>query len=348
MSTMRALVYRAPNEVALAEVPRPTIAAPGDAIVRVTLAGICGTDLHVVRGDFAGIVPGTVVGHEFVGDVVEVGAAVQRFKAGDAVMASDFTACGRCRWCERDEHWQCRERAFFGTGTAFGPALPGAQAEYVRVPHADCTLGALPPGCSPEAALLIGDNLATAWTAVERARLDAGECVAVIGGGAIGQLTGLAAQAAGAGAVLVVEPNETRRAFARAQGSISATPQQAVTEAKNLTDGAGADVVVEAVGSNATLELALALVRPAGRIVSVGAHAAEGFTLPIARAFRDELTIGFAIGDGIRSRRKLLRMVSGGTLDPTVIIDARGRLDDAPALYRRLAAQQCLKAVLMT
>ena len=167
---MRAVIYTSPGEVALAEVPLPVIVDSTDAIVKVTLAGICGTDLHVVRGDFSGIEPGTVVGHEFVGEVVELGSAVRRFKPGDKVMSSDFTACGHCGWCDRGDHWHCHERAFFGTGTSFGPALAGAQAEFVRVPHADTTLGLLPPGCSQEAGLLMGDNLATGWVAVERAR----------------------------------------------------------------------------------------------------------------------------------------------------------------------------------
>jgi threonine dehydrogenase-like Zn-dependent dehydrogenase len=343
---MRAVVYRAPGEVALAEVPRPTLVDATDAIVRVTLAGICGTDLHVVRGDFPGMTPGAVVGHEFVGEVVELGSAVQRFRRGDSVMSSDFTACGRCRWCDRAEHWQCGERAFFGTGTAFGPVLAGAQAEYVRVPHADRTLGAVPVGCSPEAALLMGDNLATGWAAVERAALEAGERVVVIGGGAVGQLCALAAQTAGAGLVIVVEPNENRRSFAQSQGSLATHPDGAVAMVQRLTGGDGADVVVEAVGGNGPLDLAMALTRARGRVVSVGAHASDTWGFPVGRAFREELTLSFAIGDGIRLRRKLIGLVTGGALDPTVVIDARGRLDEAPSLYALLAKQQRLKAVL--
>jgi threonine dehydrogenase-like Zn-dependent dehydrogenase len=346
MTTMRAVVYRAPGEVALAEVPRPVMVDATDAIVRVTHAGICGTDLHVVRGDFPGMVPGAVVGHEFVGEVVETGSAVQRIRRGEAVMSSDFTACGRCRWCDRAEHWQCGQRAFFGTGTAFGPMLAGAQAEYVRVPHADRTLGVLPAGCSPEAGLLMGDNLATGWVAVERAALEAGECVVVIGGGAVGQLAALSAQTAGAGIVIVVEPHEGRRAFARAHGSLASHPDEALAMVRRLTGGDGADVVVEAVGGNGPLDLAMAMARARGRVVSVGAHASETWGFAVGRAFREELSLSFAIGDGMRLRRKLTGLVSGGAIDPTVVIDARGRLEDAPVLYRLLATQQRLKAVI--
>lgn len=342
---MRAIVYQGPGVVGVADVPRPALVESTDAIVKVTLAGICGTDLHVVRGDFPGMNAGTVVGHEFVGEVVEVGRSVRRIRLGDPVMSSDFSACGQCHWCDGGEHWQCAERAFFGTGTAFGPAIAGAQAEFVRVPHADRTLGLMPPDCSPEAALLMGDNLATGWVAVERAHTEAGDCVVVIGGGAVGQLTALCAQAAAAGIVVLVEPNPQRRAFAQAQGSLAVHPDDAAAVVRKVSHGIGADVVLEAVGGNGPLDLAMALARPRGRVVSVGAHAAESWAFPVARAFRDELTVSFAIGDAIRLRRRLLRLVAGGAFDPTVVIDARGTLADAPELYRQLGAQQRLKAV---
>jgi threonine dehydrogenase-like Zn-dependent dehydrogenase len=277
---------------------------------------------------------------------VEVGRAVRRIRLGDKVMSSDFTACGQCRWCDRSEHWQCAERAFFGTGTAFGPSLSGAQAEYVRVPIADRTLGQLPENCVPEAALLMGDNLATGWVAVERAGTEAGDCVVVIGGGAVGQLAALSAQVAGAGIVVLVEPNETRKAFATAQGSIAVHPDEAAVLVRKLTEGDGADVVVEAVGGNGPLDFAMSLARARGRVVSVGAHVAENWAFPVGRAFKDEMTLSFAIGDSIRLRRKLLRLVTSGALDPTVVVDARGRLADAPSLYELLAKQQRLKAVM--
>jgi 2-desacetyl-2-hydroxyethyl bacteriochlorophyllide A dehydrogenase len=342
---MRAVVYQGPGKVAVEQVAEPTIVESTDAIVRVTLAGICGTDLHAIRGEFPGMTPGTVVGHEFVGEVVEVGHSVRRMHLGDPVMASDFTACGQCRWCDRAEHWHCGQRAFFGTGTAFGPLLPGAQAEYVRVPFADKTLGLLPETCPAEAALLMADNLATGWVAVERAATQPGETVVVIGGGAIGQLTALAAQTIGAGAVVVVEPGEARRAFATHHGSLAVHPDQAVHFVASLTEGDGADVVVEAVGGNGPLDLATALVRPRGRVVSVGAHVADTWALPVSQGFRDEMSLSFAIGDAIRVRRRLLQVVTSGALDPTVVIEARGTLDQAPELYARLGRQELLKAV---
>ncbi|MFO1352768.1 MAG: alcohol dehydrogenase catalytic domain-containing protein [Gammaproteobacteria bacterium] len=343
---MRAIVYAGPGVVALREAPEPVLQAPHDALVRVSLAGLCGTDLHVISGEFPGLEPGAIIGHEFVGDIIAVGSAVIRLKIGDHVMASDFTACGFCRWCGRGEHWQCAERSFFGTGSSFGPALAGAQAEIVRVPHAETTLAKVPQGCSDEAALLIGDNLATGWTAIERASVSAGDTVAIIGGGAVGQLTSLAAQVAGASVVIVIEPNAERRQFARTNGALAATPQDASRLIAGITDGDGVDVVIEAVGAGAPLHSAFDLVRKRGRIVAVGAHSTAEWAFPLALGFAHELQIGFAIGNSIRARPRLSALVGAGLLDPTVVIDARLGFNDVAGAYRDLREQKIMKAVI--
>ena len=343
---MRAVIYSGPKTVRVEQVPEPQLIAPTDALVRVTLAAVCGTDLHVIAGHFPGMAPGMVIGHEFVGDVVEIGASVQRVKAGDHVMASDFTACGRCHWCDRGDHWECPDRSFFGTGTSFGPALAGSQAELVRVPHADTTLFPVPEGCSDEAAILIGDNLATGWVAVDRGRIEPGEAVAIIGGGTIGQLASLCAQTAGAGAVIIIEPNPDRRQFAEANGAVAVSPGEAPEIVRALTGGDGADIVIEAVGGSVPLGSALQLVRRRGRIVSVGAHSSEVWEFPVGSSFANELSLTFAIGDSIRLRRRLLALVTSGALDPTIVIGARVPLDDVPSAYQDLAAQRFLKAVI--
>jgi alcohol dehydrogenase len=342
---VQAVVFAGPRSVRVARVPEPRIEAPTDALVRVTLSAICGTDLHVISGRFAGIQPGSVIGHEFVGDVIEVGSAVQRVRAGEHVMASDFTACGRCRWCDRGDHWECAERAVFGAGASFGAALAGGQAELVRVPHADTTLGTVPAGCPDEAAIFIGDNLAAGWVAVERGMVLPGEAVAVIGGGAVGQLVALSVQTAGAGVVLVVEPNAERRRFAERHGSLAAAPEEAARVAKRLTQGDGMDVAVDAVGGNGPLQAAFDVVRRRGRVVSVGTHADSTWPLPVARCFDEELTLTFALGDAIRLRARLTALVATGVLDPTVVISARVPLDAVPAAYEDLAAQKLLKVV---
>jgi 2-desacetyl-2-hydroxyethyl bacteriochlorophyllide A dehydrogenase len=343
---VRAVVYRRPDEVRVESVPEPGPPGPHDALVRVTTAAICGTDLHVTHGEFPGVDAGMIVGHEFVGRVVAIGDHVHRLAVGDEVMASDFSACGRCRWCDRREHWHCGERAFFGTGTSFGPALAGAQAELVRVPFADTTLARVPAGLSHEAALLLGDNLATAWAALSRARLAGGERVAVVGGGPIGQLTAACALATGAGAVVLIEPTPARRALAEARGALVTTPEEAERFVRSVTDGDGADVVVEAVGHPKTLESSLALVRRAGRVVSAGAHATEQWPFPLAASFTKELTLSFVIGDSIRYRDQLARMVAAGALDPTFVIDSHVPLEQAPEAYAALRAQRAMKVVL--
>jgi 2-desacetyl-2-hydroxyethyl bacteriochlorophyllide A dehydrogenase len=343
---MRAIVFDGPGCVALREVPPPKLEHATDALVRVTMAGICGTDLHVVAGHFKGLERGSIVGHEFVGDVIAVGSGVTGIKVGDHVVASDFTACGHCRWCIRGEHWECPDRAFFGTGQSFGPSLSGAQAELVRAPFADTTLAKIPKGVSDEAAILVSDNLATGWAAIERARLEAGESVAIFGGGAVGQLVSLAAQAAGASAVVVIEPSEARRAFARSNGALPADPREARALIERMTEGDGVDVVIEAVGSTTTLTSALDVVRKRGRVVSVGSHGTAQWPLPLARCFVDEITLSFAIGDAIRLRSRLFGLIRAGVLDPTIVIQDRIALDEVPEGYRKLKAQQTLKAVI--
>lgn len=343
---MRAVVYSSPGEVAVEQVPDPTPRADTDVIVQVSLSGICGTDLHAISGHLPGVESGTVLGHEFVGTVVDVGRAVRLLRAGDVVMSSDFTACGTCWWCRRGDHWQCAHRQFFGTGTAFGPALGGAQAEYVRVPFADTTLTTLPAGVSPAAALLIGDNLATGWVAAQRADIQPGDVVAVIGGGPVGQLASLVAQIHGAAAVVVSDPLAARRALAAEQGALAAEPAGVRQVVDELTVGRGADVVIEAVGASLGLDAALAVVRPAGTVVSVSAHSQPTWNFPLASAFARELTVTFVIGDSIRVRDRLAALVAAGVLDPTVVISGSRPMREAASGYRELTTRTSDKVVL--
>jgi alcohol dehydrogenase len=343
---MRAVVFEGEGRVAIRDVPEPRLEAPTDALVRVTTAGICGTDLHAIAGHFHGMRSGDVVGHEFVGDIIQVGAAVTRLRVGDHVMSSDFCSCGKCPDCGRGDNWQCSERRFFGTGEAFGARLSGAQAEIVRVPFADNTLARVPKGCSDAAAILVGDNLATGWAAVERGNLTPGDIVAVQGGGAVGQLASLSAQAAGAGAVVLIEPSDARRALARKNGAIAVHPDEAKATVQALSGGDGADLVIEAAGAAAVFTAAFGLVRRRGRIISVGAHANPEWPIPLADCFTRELTIGFAIGDSIRLRERLLRMIVCGTLDPTVVIDRHIGLNEVPQAYDALKRQENIKTLI--
>ncbi|NMO03770.1 alcohol dehydrogenase catalytic domain-containing protein [Gordonia sp. TBRC 11910] len=342
---MKAVTFAGAGTVEVATVADPVLSDAADAVVQVRRAGICGTDLHLIA-DGDGLTAGTVMGHEFVGVVVDVGAAVRGLSIGDRVAGADFTACGACWWCRAGNQWECRSRSFFGSGTAFGPRLDGAQAEYVRVPFADVTLQKLPPELSWEAALFLGDILATGYAAIRRADFRPGATVAIVGGGPVGQMASQAAQACGAGAVIVVEPVAQRRDLAQECGALAAAPDDARAVIDQFTDGRGADAVVEAVGGSLGLDSALSLVRRRGTVVSVGVHSAAQWPLPVARAFADELTLSFAIGNAIRDRDELAGLLASGVIDPTVVIDGRLDLADAAQGYADMAQRRSVKTIL--
>jgi threonine dehydrogenase-like Zn-dependent dehydrogenase len=342
---MRAVVFAGPERVEVRSVPDPRIEAPEDALVRVTLSAICGTDLHAWHG-LDGIPPGTPLGHEFVGEVVAVGAAVHHLSPGDRVVGSDFAACGHCWWCRQGDHWECPQRGMFGYGSVFGPALGGAQAELLRVPFAQTTLQRLPTGCSAEAAIFAGDTLASGVAAAERGGVKPGDVVAVIGGGAVGQMASLACQSYGAAAVVVTDLIPARRELIGRLGGVPSAPEDARRLLDELTDGRGADVVVEAVGGSGPLETAFSLVRRRGCVVSVGAHFAEHWPMPVARAFADELCVCFAIGDSIRLSPRILPLLTVGAIDPTGVVSERVSLDGVPDAYRRLADHTSVKILI--
>ena len=342
---MRAVVFDSPGKVALADVPEPRIEHPTDALVDIKVSAICGTDLHALHG-VPGIPPGTALGHEFVGEIVAVGSAVQGRSVGELVNASDFTACGRCWWCRSGDHWECEDRSFFGFGSVFGEPLPGAQSELIRVPHADAVLCPVPEHCSAEAAVFVGDTLACGFAAAERGALRAGETVAIVGGGTVGQMASLACQIIGAATVVVTDRLPARLQVAADNGAIPASPEDAGAVIAELTDGRGADLVIDAVGGPAPLLAACDLVRRRGRIVSVGAHFDATFPYPIAKAFADELTLSCAIGDSIRLRDRIFPLLAAGVLDPTVVVTASVSLDEAPEAYRRMAAHDELKVLI--
>lgn len=332
---MRAVVVDGPGRVTVRDVARPTIQLPTDALVEVIATGICGTDTHAVAHAGATLPSGTILGHEFVGTVVDVGAAVTNFAPGDRVVGADFTACGQCVPCRRGDHWHCPERQFFGTGTAYGLALPGALAEHVRVPHADTTLGRLPATVAPRVAVLATDALATALTAVERAAVRPGDVVAIIGAGPVGQLTGMVAQVAGASAVIVSEPLTVRQADAEHLGLVTVAPEELVAAGRALTDGRGFDAAIEAVGLTVSLRAAISAVRGHGTVVMVGVPSDATPALPLAEMFRRELDVRFAIGDPIRQRDRMLTMLSTGQIDaaavlgpPTTFVDVGDAFDE--------------------
>jgi 2-desacetyl-2-hydroxyethyl bacteriochlorophyllide A dehydrogenase len=335
-----------PGTVRVGDRPSPVLVESTDAIVEVEYTGVCGTDIHVVRGDLPGVPPGTVLGHEIVGRVAEIGVAVTSISVGQRVVASDFVACGRCWHCRRREHWHCPHREFFGTGESFGPTLSGGQSERVRVPFADTTLGVVPDEVDPVLAVLIADNFPTGFAAAARSRIRPGDVVAVVGGGMVGQLAAISAQLHGAAAVVVSDPVAQRRQAAVDTGNLSAKPQALVEVLHALTQDRGADVVIEAVGGSVGMDASLRACRAGGRVTSVSAHMEPSWAFPLADAFAREISMRFVIGNPLHSRDRLFSLAASGLLAPVHALMERRPLREAAEAYSDVRHTRALKVVL--
>ena len=345
---MKAVTYRGVGQVAIEDVPEPKIQQPGDAIVRITRCAICGSDLHIYHGHIPGMVPGFVCGHEFTGVVEEVGAGVQAFRKGDRVVGTFHTACGHCAMCRKGAFNQCQEYSVFGYGVAFGN-LPGSQAEFVRVPHADVNLRRIPKEIGDEQALFCGDILTTAYGAVRNAHLQPGETVAVIGCGPVGLMAIQSAFAQGAARVLAIDLVRDRAELAERLGAVPivASETNPVAQVNKLTGGLGADVVIEAVGGPKTVALAFELVRGGGRISAVGVTTAESFPFPLATSLTRDISFRIGLANIHRDIDATLALVAGGRIDPEIIISHRLPLTEAVEGYRLFDSREATKVVLI-
>ncbi len=341
---MKAVTVHGHEEIRVEEVPDPRPSAARDAIVRVELSGICGSDLHIYNGEIPGVTPGSVIGHEYVGVVEDTGDGVRRFETGDRVVGPFHIACGECRACRRGDHHQCDRGGVLGYGLAFGD-LPGAQAERVRIPFADVNLRRLPEDLDAADALLCGDILTTAFGAVRNAGISAGETVAVIGCGPVGLCAVQCCRLLGAARTLALDLVEDRANRAAALGAIPIASQRVnpVARVAELTDGDGADAVIEAVGGPATLELAFDLVRGGGRISAVGVSAAETFDYPLLNSMTKDVTFRVGLANIHRDIDATLALVAAGRVDTDAVISDRVPLDDAPEAYRRFAERRSMK-----
>jgi threonine dehydrogenase-like Zn-dependent dehydrogenase len=344
---VRAVVFDGVGGVRLAEVPEPILEEPGDAIIRVTHAAICGSDLHFVHGK-APIDPGETLGHEAVGVVEAIGDGVTRFAVGDPVVVAFNIACGACWFCRRGETQLCDDFRNLGAGR-FGGGLPGAQAERVRIPAADQNLLRIPDGMDPGRALFVGDILTTAFYAASVAGAGPGDTVAVVGVGPVGHFCVQAARALGAGEVIALDREPERLALAERAGAVPVDiraqhPQTAIDE---RTDGRGADVVIEAVGSVGGFETAIEVARRGGRIVVVGVYAGETIETQLGVWWARALTIRFT---GICPVHawwdEALACVRDGRIDPDAIVSHRLALDDAVEGYALFGRREATKVVL--
>jgi 2-desacetyl-2-hydroxyethyl bacteriochlorophyllide A dehydrogenase len=343
---MKGVVFQGPYQVTVdAELPMPRVLNPRDAVVRVTRTAICGSDLHPYRGEMPDFAPGTVLGHEFSGVVVDAGADVP-FAMGDRVFASYLVACGRCPRCARCWHYHCEHASIFGYSTVVGPPVAGGQAEYVCVPFADVVLARSPDDLTDEQVLFAGDVLSTAYAAAVDAEIGSGDVVGVVGAGPVGLLGAMCASALGAAEVIVSDPDPGRRAKAASLGMHAVAPGELRDSLDKVSHGWGARVILEAVGTDAALASALRSAGPRATVVAVGAHSSEAMPFPTGLAFTRELTIRFTVGDPIRHRADALRLVRSGLVDPARIISHRLPLSDARRGYELFDRREAFKVVL--
>ena len=344
---MRAVTYAGGEQlVRIEDRPRPQLEASTDAILRVTAAAICGTDLHVVEGKMPGTEEGIVLGHEFVGVVEDAGDA-STVEVGQRYVASMITACGGCRPCSRHDYRNCAFFAMFGMGYAFG-GLDGGQAERVRVPLADLSLAPVPEAIPDATAVLVSDILPTAYTAMLKGGVRVGDTVAIVGAGPVGQLAVMCAKLVGASKIFSVDLVADRLKEADALGAIP-VDANAVDPSDFIFDHTGfigADVVVEAVGSKSAVETAWSVARNGGVIALVGLLVDEPWPVSCGDNWLKAIEVRPVIGDSLTHRHDLLRLTEGGRIDPGSIVSHVLPLADAEAAYHLFAAREATKIVL--
>lgn len=345
---MRAVVYEDVGRVALADLPDPEVTEPDDAVIRVTVSAICGSDLHFFHGK-APLDRGEGIGHEAVGVVEQVGPAVERVRPGDRVAVSFVIACGSCWFCKAGQTQLCEDFRNLGAGI-LGGDLGGAQAELLRVPHADTNLLPLPDALDDERALFLGDILTTGVYGAEVADVRPGDTVAVVGAGPVGFFAIQAAVARGADRVLALDMLPDRLALAERAGAeavdvSSQHPQMALAE---RTGDRGADVVIEAVGHPSAFETAIDVVRRGGRVVVVGMYTSETTQVPIGIWWARALDVRFAGVCPVHTWWGVaLDDVMGGRIDPLPVVSHRLPLDDAPLGYELFASRRATKVLLL-
>ena len=344
---MKALVYHGPGLRAWETVPDPTVLDPTDVIVQIGSSTICGTDLHILKGDGPEVSPGTVLGHEAVGTVVQTGAGVATLKEGDRVLVSCITSCGRCRFCREGHYGLCTG----GGGWIFGHLIDGLQAEFARVPFADTSVHKVPESLTDEQVLFLADILPTAYeVGILNGRVGPGDSVAIVGAGPIGLAAIMTAKLFTPGRIIAIDIDPGRLAKAREFGAdttIDNGHEEPVAAVKELTGGLGADVAIEAVGVPETFELCTDLIRPGGRVANVGVHG-HAATLHLEKLWIQDVTITTGLVDTVTTPT-LMQLIEQGKLDPTPFATHRFALADTMAAYDTFGAaaeSNALKVVL--
>jgi alcohol dehydrogenase len=337
---VKALTYHGPHDIRYEDVPHPAVTSPTDAVVQVTTAGICGSDLHIYGGHGFSPETGYTPGHECVGVVVDTGHQVTRFRPGDRVLVPASVGCTLCGTCAKGLTARC-ERARTPTDLCYGvsPRIPGSQAQALAVPHAEVNLVHLPEGVSDEAAVVLTDNAPTAWYGCRRARIQPGETVLVIGLGPVGLMAAQSAFAMGAARVLGVDLVEERRTFAATLGVEPVEGDDARAAVREMTAGRGPDAVVEAVGSDATIELALKAVRQAGRVSVIGVSQNKAFPFHMGLAQIKELEFAIGLCSVPYELPALIPLTQAGRIKPELVISHRFPLSEGPAAYELFSSR---------
>jgi 2-desacetyl-2-hydroxyethyl bacteriochlorophyllide A dehydrogenase len=338
--TMRALVFRGPNQISLERVPIPKAGA-GEAVIRVTLTTICGTDIHILKGEYR-VQPGLVIGHEPVGVIHELGEGVTGYKVGDRVLVGAITPCGQCIDC-LGGHWsQCGGPI---GGWKFGNTINGAQAEYLLVPSAQANLAKIPDELSDEQVVLLADIASTGISAAESANLQIGDTAAVFAQGPIGLCATAGARLKGASFIIGVECDPVRAAMAKRMGAdvvLNFKECDVVAEIRRLTGGRGVDVAIEALGTQETFEMALRALKAGGTLSSLGVYSGK-LAIPVepfAAGLGDQKIVTTLCPGGKERMRRLIAMVQHGKLDLTPLITHRFRLDQITQAYELFAAHR--------
>jgi 2-desacetyl-2-hydroxyethyl bacteriochlorophyllide A dehydrogenase len=345
--TMRAVVLRAPHHVEVAELPIPHITSPTDILIQVERTAICGTDLHPYEGRLE-LEPDIVLGHEFLGTVVDAGNAVNQFTEGDRVVSSCVASCGSCYQCRRHQPGNCAGARIFGLGMALGD-LAGGQAEYVVVPNADINARHIPANgtaCDDDI-LFAGDIMTTGYEAIARAMIP-GDTVAVVGAGPVGLCATMAAGALGAAQVIVIDKvaarlKEAENLGASAVDAAQNDPADAVLDA---TDWRGADVVVDAVGHESALLTAISLVRAGGTLSIPGVYNEDAITMPFGELYLKGVKVEMGVSHITEYIDEVIALNCAGRLRPSAIISHRMGLSQAPEAYRMFEAREATKIVL--
>jgi len=343
---MKALVYHGPGQKAWEEKPKPIINKPTDAIVKILKTTICGTDLHIMKGDVPAVTDGRIIGHEGVGIVEEVGSAVSNFKKGDHVIISCITSCGKCEYCKKGMYSHCVDG-----GWILGNLIDGTQAEYVRIPHADNSLYPIPEGADEEALVMLSDILPTGFECgVLNGQVKPGDTIAIVGAGPIGMAVLLTSQFYTPAEIILIDVDDNRLQVAKTFGAtqtINSSDGKAVEKIMQLTNGRGVDVAIEAVGVPETFELCEAIIGAGGHIANIGVHG-KSVELHLETLWSKNITITTRLVDTITTPM-LFKNVQSKKLQPNKLITHHFRLDqiiEAYDTFGHAAKEKALKVIL--